>query len=138
MADVRSQRLNYFQSPDANFHRLWLCPAGMVTLFKHVTAYNASGVAALAEVYVGTASLQSLAVLSRSLAIGETAYADIWVALNPDDYITVHADLAGVRFWLSGAVLLGGPPVPPPAPQLDEALQAEQQPGPSAEGARTH
>lgn len=119
MTDVRSQRLNSFTSPDTNFHKLWTSPAGMVTLFKGLHIFSPAATGTVVQVFLGSpAGTQN--VLSKAFNSGESFTLQPWIAMNPGDWITVSANAAGVQYWLSGAVLLGAPPVVPPTPTVED------------------
>lgn len=87
----------------------------MVTIVKGVTVHNFSGILCPVQFYLGSPEA-NVALVLRSFAIDEVQTLTVWQVLNPGDTLIVYAGAVGVLFWISGAVLLGPPPVTPPVP----------------------
>ena len=113
-ANARSQRLIAYTSAAGALSSAYLTvPAGTIVLVKSIYAYDSVGTGG--TVNVGAVSAQGGGgyVYTLSVPANSGAGAQIWFVLNPGDQTVVNASEAGILMWLSGAVLLGTPPITP-------------------------
>lgn len=113
MPQVRSQSL-FAQSGLTNV-LAWTGPDGMVTLVKGIGVSNRSAAPATIQLTLQTPTGATVMIMSQSIASGEVVNLQVWHAMNPGDNLYAASSPSGLDAWISGAVLVGPPPIPRPS-----------------------
>lgn len=111
---IRSQKLISYRTHSGNASSFtFTCPAGYIILVKSAFWYNENATAAYCDLIFASADFSGNYYAVREQCQPQTNLEwNGWVALNPNDWVQLHAEADGVNMWLSGAILPGPPQLP--------------------------
>ena len=93
---------------------IFTAPANMIVLVKSALVYNGGSAAANVTLVAEMPSGNVVYVpISSALAAGTGIMWQGWFVLNPGYSVFVSSNQLPFNAWVSGAVLLGAPPVAP-------------------------
>ena len=97
-----------------------ICRPNEVIILKSASIMAGEGPSVVQLLLYSAVGPTYILLASKQLLLGETLAWEGWVVLQEGDYAQVYSDVAGVNYWLSGAVLIGEPawhPITGPAQQ---------------------
>jgi hypothetical protein len=112
VTNVRNQRLAFAKATGDQFISLFKVPDDWCCILRHLEWHNDNAAAGHADVFINAGALGSVWAVNSELGPWEGGRWEGAIAMNPGDYVVLHASQSGITMWASGALLSGPPPWP--------------------------